>query len=302
VGRGGGPSHEAILAQPRGTLRGRIKITEQGEVVSSKYGLPEIALRSLELVTSAVIEASLSSGAERHEERPPRYLEVMEELSQTAFSAYRSQVEAPGFARYFLEATPMEELQHLHIGSRPARREKSSKSLSGLRAIPWVFGWTQSRHLVPGWLGVGSALDHFLSRRPESNLVLLRDMHREWPFFRSTLSNVEMALAKADFQIARQYAERLSGPEGVAFFEQLREEYERTCNRLLQVTEQKFLLEKTPVLRKSIELRNPYVDPLSYLQVELLRRYREARETREDLLYPILLTINGIASGLRNTG
>ncbi len=307
VGRGGGPSHEAILASPRGTLRGRIKITEQGEVVSSKYGLPEIALRSLEVATSAVIEASLDSGDEVVDERMAHFREVMEELSQTAFSSYRSVVaDTSGFSRYFLDATPVEELEHLHIGSRPARREKRSTSLSDLRAIPWVFGWTQSRHLLPGWLGVGSALDAFVAKRPRVHLALLREMHRDWRFFRSMISNIEMALAKADFQIARHYADRLSGRRGRAIFERLEEEYQTTRTRLLQVTEQKFLLEKTPVLRRSIELRNPYVDPMSYLQVELLARYRKARAKRpqaqEELLYAILLTINGIASGLRNTG
>ncbi|HLE71290.1 MAG TPA: phosphoenolpyruvate carboxylase [Vicinamibacteria bacterium] len=313
VGRGGGPSHEAILAQPRGTLRGRIKITEQGEVVSSKYGLPEIALRSLEVATSAVIEASFDFGDSAAEvvpsvhERMARFREVMEELSQTAFSSYRSVVaDTSGFSRYFLDATPVEELEHLHIGSRPARREKRSTSLADLRAIPWVFGWTQSRHLLPGWLGVGSALEAFAERRPRVHLALLREMHRDWRFFRSMLSNIEMALAKADFQIARHYAERLSSRGGRAIFERLEEEYQTTRTRLLQVTEQKFLLEKTPVLRRSIELRNPYVDPMSYLQVELLARHRKARgkprEEQEELLYAILLTINGIASGLRNTG
>ena len=316
VGRGGGPSHEAILAQPRGTLRGRIKITEQGEVVSTKYGLPEIALRSLEVATSAVIEASIDFGhfgdfgdevVPSVDERMARFREVMEELSQTAFSSYRSVVaDTSGFSRYFLDATPVEELEHLHIGSRPARREKRSTSLSDLRAIPWVFGWTQSRHLLPGWLGVGSALDAFAKQRPRVHLALLREMHRDWRFFRSMLSNIEMALAKADFQIARHYAERLSSRGGRAIFARLEEEYQTTRTRLLQVTEQKFLLEKTPVLRRSIELRNPYVDPMSYLQVELLARYRKARakrpEEQEDLLYAILLTINGIASGLRNTG
>lgn len=307
VGRGGGPSHEAIVASPRGTVRGRIKITEQGEVVSSKYGLPEIALRSLEVATSAVIEASLDSGDEVVDERMARFREVMEELSLTAFSSYRSVVaDTSGFSRYFLDATPVEELEHLHIGSRPARREKRSTSLADLRAIPWVFGWTQSRHLLPGWLGVGSALDAFATKRPRMHLALLREMHRDWRFFRSMLSNIEMALAKADFPIARHYAERLSGRGGRAIFERLEEEYQTTRTRLLQVTEQKFLLEKTPVLRRSIELRNPYVDPMSYLQVELLARYRKARakrpEAQEELLYAILLTINGIASGLRNTG
>jgi phosphoenolpyruvate carboxylase len=304
VGRGGGPSHQAILAQPRGSVEGRIKITEQGEVVSTKYGLPEIALRSLELQTSAVIEASLPG--EVDEARLARWREVMEELSGLAIAAYRATVRRAGFTEYFLDATPVDELQHLHIGSRPARRKKSSTGLEDLRAIPWVFGWTQSRHLLPGWLGVGSAIEAFVRRKSSKGLPVLREMFRHWPFFRSTLSNIEMALAKADFQIARQYAERLPGKKGRAIFDGLEKEYRRTTRRVLEVTSQRTLLEKTPVLKRSIELRNPYVDPMSYLQVELLDRYRKtaapARETQDQLLYAILLTINGIASGLRNTG
>jgi phosphoenolpyruvate carboxylase len=253
VGRGGGPSHEAILAQPRGTVAGRIKITEQGEVVSSKYSLPEIAMRSLELTTAAVIAASLpASPTNAHEENTKKkkdnsgflresscdfveenslgqWQTVMEEISETAFAAYRGFVRGKGFLDYFTQATPVEELQHLRIGSRPAKRKAGSKSLDDLRAIPWVFGWTQSRHLLPGWLAVGSALESFVARNPRKHLALLREMYERWPFFHSTISNIEMTLAKADFQIARQYAERL--PElklGRQIFKLLESEYERT--------------------------------------------------------------------------
>ncbi len=272
VGRGGGPSHQAILAQPPGTVAGNIKITEQGEVITSKYGLPEIALRSLELATSAVIEASVP--ARRNAAPiPARWRAVMEGLSASAGQAYRHMVyETPGFA--------------------------------DLRAIPWVFAWTQSRHLLPGWLGVGTALESFISHRPD-HLKLLRKMNREWLFFGSTLSNIEMALAKADFQIARQYAERLADTRHRGIFDALESEYQRTRKVLLQVTQQRTLLQNTPVLRRSIEVRNPYVDPMSYLQVELLGRHRGAgrgRAQRDACLYAILLTINGIAAGLRNTG
>jgi phosphoenolpyruvate carboxylase len=301
VGRGGGPSHEAILAQPPGTVAGRIKITEQGEVISSKYGLPEIALRSLELVTGAAIAASLPAAA------PDREIDVwketMERLSETALAAYRRVVrETPGFYDYFVEATPVEELQHLRIGSRPAKRKKGSKSLDDLRAIPWVFGWTQSRHLLPGWLAVGTAVDALVEEDPARRLALLRRMYRRWPFFRSTISNIEMTLAKTDFQIARQYAglvgDRASGRR---IFRLLEEEYERTVAAVLAITEQRELLEKTPMLKRSIAVRNPYVDPLSYLQVELLARRRGGRDD-ERALNATLLTINGIAAGMRNTG
>ena len=308
VGRGGGPSHEAILAQPAGTVAGRIKITEQGEVVSSKYSLPEIASRSLELTTAAVIEASLP-----REGPPPgqlaRWKEAMEELSQTAYAAYRRFVhETPGFYEYFLNATPVEELQRLRLGSRPSRRRSGSKQIEDLRAIPWVFGWTQSRHLLPGWLAVGTALEEFQRPSRRSNLALLREMYGLWPFFHSTISNIEMTLAKADFKIARQYAERLAGRGvGKRIYGMLAEEFARTCRMVLAVTGERRLLDKSPVLQRSIAVRNPYVDPMSYLQVELLARKRASRkkqsgEEYEKLLYAILLTINGIAAGMRNTG
>ncbi|MBO0860378.1 MAG: phosphoenolpyruvate carboxylase [Chloracidobacterium sp.] len=310
VGRGGGPSHEAIMAQPPDTVAGRIKITEQGEVISSKYGLAEIAQRSLELTTSAVIVATLPQRAQ-DAGRLARWKEVMEEISDEAFAAYRRFArETPGFYDYFVQATPVEELQHLRIGSRPAKRKSGSKSLDDLRAIPWVFGWTQSRHLLPGWLAVGTALGNFIESNPGKNLRLLREMYREWPFFHSTISNIEMTLAKADFQIASQYASRtLDRSLGRRIFRMLEEEYERACQVTLQITGERHLLDQSPVLQRSITVRNPYVDPLSFLQVELLARQRRkdgkteknARD-REKLLYAILLTINGIAAGMRNTG
>ncbi|MBP6821836.1 MAG: phosphoenolpyruvate carboxylase [Acidobacteria bacterium] len=332
VGRGGGPSHEAILAQPAGTVAGRIKITEQGEVVSSKYSLPEIAMRSLELTTAAVIAASLpqeqsissprvskgylqsnqalSDGRATDTAQIEQWQSVMEEISEQAFAVYRDFVRGEGFLDYFTQATPVEELQHLRIGSRPAKRKAGSKSLDDLRAIPWVFGWTQSRHLLPGWLAVGSALESFLESSPQGkkgkNLALLREMYEHWPFFHSTISNIEMTLAKSDFQIARQYADRTPDKKlGQRVFKLLSAEYDRTCRVVLQITGEKHLLENSPVLKRSIEVRNPYVDPMSYLQVELLARNRDNKvstKDREKLLYAILLTINGIAAGMRNTG
>jgi phosphoenolpyruvate carboxylase len=308
VARGGGPSHEAILAQPPQTVACRIKITEQGEVISSKYGLPEIALRSLELTTSAVIAASLP-----HTVQNPRVLarweEAMEQISTAAFTVYRRIVrETPGFHDYFIQATPVEELQHLRIGSRPAKRKKGSQSLDDLRAIPWVFGWTQSRHILPGWLAVGTALENFVAQNQRENLQLLRQMYCEWPFFRSTISNIEMTLAKSDFQIARQYASlTLNGQEGRRIFSLLEDEHKRACRIVLQITGERHLLDQSPVLQRSIAVRNPYVDPMSYLQVELLARRREQERgvnqaDREKLLYATLLTLNGIAAGMRNTG
>ena len=313
VGRGGGPSHAAILAQPLDTVAGRIKITEQGEVISSKFSLPEIALRSLELTTAAVIEASITHEV-KHRSRLAHWKEMMERISADAFAAYRHFVrETPGFYDYFVEATPVEELQYLRIGSRPSKRKRGSKSLDDLRAIPWVFGWTQSRHLLPGWLAVGTALENFINQQNQpqrgAHLVTLHEMYRDWPFFRSTISNIEMALAKADFQIARQYAARNTDQKlAKRIFTILEAEYDRTCRVVLQITGEKKLLENSPVLQRSIRVRNPYVDPMSYLQVELLARLRASEREgkvyaeRDKLLYAILLTINGIAAGMRNTG
>jgi phosphoenolpyruvate carboxylase len=308
VGRGGGPSHEAILAQPPGTVAARIKLTEQGEVISGKYSLPEIALRSLELTAGAVIAASVKDYTPPDAARLARWEATMDEISADAFQAYRRFVrETPGFYDYFVSATPVEELQHLRIGSRPTKRKQGSQSLDDLRAIPWVFGWMQSRHILPGWLAVGTALENFIhrnGRKKNANLDALREMYREWPFFRTTISNIEMALAKTDFQIARQYAERLVEPGlGKRIFKLLEEEYERACRAAILVTDEKRLLERQPVLQRSIAVRNPYVDPMSYLQVELLARLRAGgADSRDKLLYAILLTINGIAAGMRNTG
>lgn len=309
VGRGGGPSHQAILAQPPGTVAGRIKITEQGEVVSSKYSLPEIALRSLELTTAAVIEASLPRvGPPTH--RLSIWQAAMEDLSETACDTYRQLVYGlEDFYDYFTKATPVDELQRMRLGSRPSKRSPGSQQLNDLRAIPWVFGWTQSRHLVPGWLAVGTALEHFQGKGKRARLLLLREMYQDWPFFHSTIANIEMTLAKADFQIARQYASRLAaGQPGQRIFGMLSDEYERTCRMVLRVTGERRLLDNSPVLQRSIAVRNPYVDPMSYLQVELLERKRASGPQRitqgehDKLLYAILLTINGIAAGMRNTG
>jgi phosphoenolpyruvate carboxylase len=311
VGRGGGPSHEAILAQPPSTVAARIKLTEQGEVISGKYSLPDIALRSLELTMGAVIAASVEGYTQPDAQKLARWEAVMEEISATAFQTYRRTVrETPGFYDYFVSATPVEELQYLRIGSRPTKRKKGSRSLDDLRAIPWVFGWMQSRHILPGWLAVGTAIENFIGQKKGTKLGVLREMYRDWPFFRSMISNIEMALAKTDFQIARQYAERLTEPElGRRIFKLLEDEYERACRAVILVTDEKRLLEKQPVLQRSITVRNPYVDPMSYLQVELLARLRERRAKpdansaeNDKLLYAILLTINGIAAGMRNTG
>ncbi len=304
VGRGGGPTNQAILAQPPGTLDGEIKLTEQGEAVSFKYALPEIAQRNLELVVTAVYEAGGAQqpapSAEQHE-----WEQLVAGLSDTSFRRYRDLVAGDlGFLDYFLAATPIDELSALNIGSRPARRG-AGKGLDDLRAIPWVFAWMQNRHLLPSWYAVGSTLGDFIAAEPE-HLRILRDMYRHWPFFKSLLDNLQMTLAKADMRIAAAYARLVPEPALAArFLRLIRDEYARTRGIVLQITQQQDLLDNHRVLQRSIQLRNPYVDPLSYMQVQLLKESRAgglSDDARRQLTEAVLITINGIAAGLRNTG
>jgi phosphoenolpyruvate carboxylase len=295
VGRGGGSSFEALLAQPQGTVGGRIRITEQGEVVSNKYADPEIARQSLETLTAGVVLASLRKSAEG--EVSPPHGKAMDALSRAAMGAYRALVyETPNFVDYFYDATPISEIADLNIGSRPAARS-SKRSVQALRAIPWVFSWSQSRAMLPGWYGFGSAVAG--SGVP---VEALREMHERWPFFATTLANMEMVLAKADMGIAGRYADLVQDQAlAQAVFGQIRAEWDRTVEALLAITGQTSLLEKNPDLAAMIRSRLPYIDPLNHLQIELIRRLRagdDADEVREG----IHLTINGIAAGLRNTG
>lgn len=309
VGRGGGPSHQAILAQPPGTVGGRLKLTEQGEVISNKYGLPAIARRNLELVTSATLEASLRP--ELHAAPPEdvaRWEAVLDDLSRRALAAYRDVVyDDPDFEAFFAQVTPLELLAKMRIGSRPAKR-KASTAIEDLRAIPWVFSWTQSRFILPGWLGVGAALEAYWREAPERHLALLRDMHARFPFFRVLLANVEMTLAKADLPIAHRYVEGLvDHPARDRIWAVIEAEYARTEAMLLRITGEDELLAGNPPLQRAISLRNPYVDPLSYLQVELLRRRRAlgdggAEAERAALDDALKLSVNGIAAGMKNTG
>ena len=304
----GGPSHEAILAQPPDTVAGRIKITEQGEVISSKYSLAEIALRSLELTTSAVIAASLPQPAQ--DKRVVTMEDVMEGISAQAFAAYRRFVrETPGFYDYFIQATPVEELQYLRIGSRPAKRKSGSKSLDDLRAIPWVFGWTQERHLLPGWLAVGTALEDFIKRARAKICVCCARCTVNGRSLQHDLEHRDDAGRPIFRSPANTPRGRSTGAWAGASSACSKREYERACLVTLQITGERRLLDQSPVLQRSIAVRNPYVDPLSFLQVELLARRRQrgwkaepSACDREKLLYATLLTINGIAAGMRNTG
>ncbi|HJW24167.1 MAG TPA: phosphoenolpyruvate carboxylase [Rhodocyclaceae bacterium] len=300
VGRGGGPSYQAILAQPAGAVSGQIRLTEQGEVIATKYGDPDTGRRNLEVLLAATLEASLTDH-ENRVEPAEAFHPVMDRLSELAFQAYRGLVyETEGFTRYFWESTPISEIANLNIGSRPASR-KASARIEDLRAIPWVFSWAQCRLMLPGWYGFGSAVEAWLAEHPDGLDTLCR-MYRNWPFFRTLLSNMDMVLAKTDLAIASRYAELVSDAglrERV--FATIRAEWERTRHYVLAIEQQEAFLSDNPLLKRSIQQRFPYMDPLNHLQVELLRRYR-AGDTDERVARSIHLTINGVATGLRNSG
>jgi phosphoenolpyruvate carboxylase len=300
VGRGGGPSYEAILAQPAGSVPGGLRITEQGEIIASKYSDPDLGRRNLETLVAATLEASLLD-SERIGDRAQAYYEAMTELAAHALTAYRALVyDTPEFISYFRAATPIAEIAELNIGSRPASRTASSK-IEDLRAIPWVFSWGQCRLMLPGWYGFGAAVDVWLQSHPDG-LALLSEMHERWPFFKSVISNMAMVLAKTDLAIASRYAELV--PDSATrdkVFSTIAAQHLRTVALVHAITGEATLLHDNPTLTRSIRDRFPYLDPLNHLQVELLRRYR-AGQTDERIKRAIHLTINGLAAGLRNSG
>jgi phosphoenolpyruvate carboxylase len=301
AGRGGGPTAEAILAQPYGVLRGAVKITEQGEVISDKYGTSELATRNLEVVLGAVEAAALFHTESRLSDATlAGWDQIMDVVSAAANAAYRELLAHPSLVEYFRASTPVDELGDLNIGSRPSSRASGpGGGIEDLRAIPWVFGWTQSRQNVPGWFGVGSGL---VAARDAGHGARLREMARQWPFFRAFLSNVEMVLAKTDLELAGLYVDRLVPGEHRGPFDAIREEHERTVAAVLDTIGTASLLEDQPVLARTLEVREAYLDPLHVLQVELLARSRAHGDDSASLRRALLLSINGIANGLRNTG
>jgi len=302
VGRGGGPSYQAILAQPPGTVRGQIRLTEQGEVIASKYANPEIGRRNLETLVAATLEATLLQPTKP---ATKAFLEAAAELSQASMAAYRALVyETPGFTDYFFNATPIREIAELNIGSRPASR-KASQRIEDLRAIPWGFSWGQCRLTLPGWYGFGTAVEAFVNaggKEPKAQLALLQKMYRQWPFFRTLLSNMDMVLAKSDLALASRYSELVSDARlRRRVFGAIEAEWQRTADALVRITGDKQRLAHNAALARSIKHRFPYIDPLHHLQVELVRRWR-AGQGDERVQTGIHISINGIAAGLRNTG
>jgi phosphoenolpyruvate carboxylase len=299
VGRGGGPSYQAILAQPPGTVKGQLRLTEQGEVIASKYANPDIGRRNLEALVAAVLEVTL---LESNYAVPDEFIAMAERISDVSTEAYRALVyETPEFVDYFFSATPIAEIAELNIGSRPASR-RASRRIEDLRAIPWSFSWGQARISLPGWFGFGSGVEALLAEAPGPSMPLLQRMYRDWPFFRALLSNMDMALAKTDLALARRYAE-LAPDRAMAqrLFGVLESEWTRTVKALNEITGTQERLADNPALARSIRHRFPYIAPLNHLQVELIRRWRDGAQD-ERTRRGILNSINGIAAGLRNTG
>ncbi len=304
VGRGGGPTHEAILSQPPGTVNGEIKFTEQGEMLYYKYSKPETATYEIGMGVTGLLKASATSLASSGARYPQDYLDWMRDIAAAGEAAYRALIGMPGFIDYFYESTPVTEIGLLNIGSRPSHRKKSDRSLASVRAIPWVFGWAQSRHTLPAWYGIGSALKDFIDTQPDG-LVHLQAMVREWPFFRSLLSNVQMALTKADMEISEEYARLCDHPNTMGVYRAIADEYALTVEGVKQVVQIASLLEDNQPLALSISRRRPYLDPINHIQVRLLKHYRSESvwdAERESWLTPLKRTINAIAAGMRNTG
>lgn len=302
VGRGGGPAYEAITAQPPGTVRGAIKLTEQGEVLSYKYSNLETAVYELTMGATGLIVASRHLLFHKLAHEYADDLRIMGKLAEDGEQAYRKLLETPGFLDYFYEVTPVQEIGNINIGSRPSHRRAVDRSMDSIRAIPWVFGWSLSRHTLPAWYGIGTALESYLKAHPKTGLAQIRQMYKRWPFFQTLMQNIQMALAKADMSIAQQYMQLSQHPDDAKrIYKRIKKEYQLTRKLVLRVTSCKKLLEKQEVLRRSLSRRKPYLDPLNAIQLSLLRRMREASDP--DLYQnAVVRSISAIAAGMRNTG
>jgi phosphoenolpyruvate carboxylase len=305
IGRGGGPTHDAILSQPAGTVKGQIKFTEQGEVLSFKYANTETAAYELGMGITGLMKASVSLVSET-ETIKPEYLDVMSQLTDIGEASYRKLTEdTPGFLDYFYEVCPVTEIGMMNIGSRPSHRKVGDRSKNSVRAIGWVFSWAQTRHTLPAWYGIGAALKQWHGD-DEAKQATLRDMARTWPFFSALLSNTQMSLSKADMGIARRYAALCNDAfQGQQVFEVIDAEYQRTMEQVLLIDQQTDLLAENAELKRSLHQRQPYLDPINYIQIMLLQRYRNESLSDDEKAYwldPLLRSISAISMGMRNTG